>query len=94
VIASFDRRKCKVTSGPNATGQHCPEGWTFYERSGPAFQGAASQLRTDTMYLTQVEGVDASLLSRHMTECNAPITAYVSTNCVLRVCITCAVLGF
>ena len=30
-LASFDRRKCKgPLNGPNATGQHCPEGWTFY----------------------------------------------------------------
>jgi hypothetical protein len=30
-MASFDRRKCQgPLNGPEATGQHCPEGWTFY----------------------------------------------------------------
>ena len=28
-LASFDRRKCKAKlNGPNATGKHCPEGWS------------------------------------------------------------------
>jgi len=34
-IGSFDRRKCKVLNGPTATGQHCPEGWTFYDTPSP-----------------------------------------------------------
>jgi hypothetical protein len=34
-VGSFDRRKCKVTNGPEATGQHCPEGWTFYDLPAP-----------------------------------------------------------
>jgi len=29
-LASFDRSKCRVLNGPDATGQHCPEGWTLY----------------------------------------------------------------
>jgi hypothetical protein len=38
-LASFDRRKCAVLSGPNATGQHCPEGWTMYRLPGPLLKG-------------------------------------------------------
>ncbi|MEA2997890.1 MAG: hypothetical protein QOG74_3439 [Alphaproteobacteria bacterium] len=38
-LGSFDRRKCKVLNGPTATGDHCPEGWTFYQYPGPGFQG-------------------------------------------------------
>ena len=39
-MASFDRRKCKVTTGPDITnGQHCPEGWTVYPVPGPRFKG-------------------------------------------------------
>jgi hypothetical protein len=38
-IASFDRHKCKVTNGPTATGQQCPEGWTFYDTPGPRLAG-------------------------------------------------------
>src|SRR5439155_17821290 len=31
-LGSFDRRKCKgPLNGPKATGDHCPEGWTFYQ---------------------------------------------------------------
>ncbi len=42
-FASFDRKKCKVTSGPTATGQHCPEGWTFYDLPGPRIAGTNVQ---------------------------------------------------
>ncbi len=38
-LASFDRRKCAIRSGPNATGQHCPEGWTLYHLPGPLLKG-------------------------------------------------------
>ena len=39
-MASFDRRKCKgPLNGPNATGQHCPEGWTLLPRAAAADEG-------------------------------------------------------
>jgi hypothetical protein len=39
-IGSFDRRKCKAPlNGPKATGDHCPEGWSFYKYPGPGFEG-------------------------------------------------------
>src|SRR5215475_7209681 len=39
-LISFDRRKCKVPlNGPNATGNHCPEGFASYKYPGPAFEG-------------------------------------------------------
>ena len=38
-MGSFDRRKCKVLNGPTATGDHCPEGWSFYQYPGPGFEG-------------------------------------------------------
>lgn len=34
-LASFDRGKCKVMRGPEATGQHCADGWKFYAVPGP-----------------------------------------------------------
>src|SRR5256885_16942754 len=41
-LASFDRRKGKgPLNGPTATGQHCPEGWTFYAEPLPQLQGVA-----------------------------------------------------
>ena len=54
-ILSFDRRKCKVLNGPNATGQQCAEGWTVYKKEGPAFDGAPDDLRTDMLYLTEID---------------------------------------
>jgi hypothetical protein len=53
LVASFDRRKCKVLNGPTATGQHCPEGWTYYPVPGINFQG--SNLRADKTYLMVVD---------------------------------------
>jgi len=39
-LMSFDRRKCKAPlNGPKATGNHCPEGWSFYKYPGPGFAG-------------------------------------------------------
>jgi len=39
-LMSFDRRKCKgPLNGPTATGNHCPEGWSFYKYPGPGFEG-------------------------------------------------------
>src|SRR5690606_28087273 len=37
-LASFDRSKCNTLNGPDATGQHCPEGWTFYTEPLPQLQ--------------------------------------------------------
>jgi hypothetical protein len=34
-IGRFDRNKCKVTKGSDATGQQCPEGWTFWDLPSP-----------------------------------------------------------
>jgi hypothetical protein len=39
-FVSFDRRKCKEPlNGPNATGNHCPEGFAYYKYPGPSFEG-------------------------------------------------------
>src|SRR4029079_18033421 len=39
-LASFDRSLCKgPLNGPQATGNHCPEGWKFYKYPGPGFEG-------------------------------------------------------
>jgi len=34
-VGAFDRRKCRILNGPTATGQHCPEGWHFYDLPSP-----------------------------------------------------------
>ncbi len=39
-LISFDRRKCKAPlNGPDATGDHCQEGFAFYRYPGPGFEG-------------------------------------------------------
>jgi len=55
-LASFDRRKCKgPLNGPTATGQHCPEGWTFYAEPLPQLQGVATPGSAEASYYTWVD---------------------------------------
>ena len=55
-LASFDRRKCRVVSGPESwTGQHCPEGWTLYRTPGPGFRGAPEEIPVDMHYYNFVD---------------------------------------
>ena len=50
-IGSFDRRKCKgPLNGPKATGDHCPEGWSFYQYPGPGFQGIGDNSAESSYY--------------------------------------------
>jgi hypothetical protein len=58
-MAGFDRRKCKgPLNGPNATGQHCPEGWTFYTEPAPQFKGVTDSGSTEASYYTWVDQFD------------------------------------
>ena len=55
-LASFDRRKCKgPLNGPTATGQHCPEGWTFYAEPLPQLQGVTTPGSAEASYYTWVD---------------------------------------
>ena len=54
-MASFDRSKCAVTSGPDATGQHCPEGWTLYPMPGPEMRGVEGRVGADFHYYSWVD---------------------------------------
>ena len=55
-LASFDRRKCKgPLNGPTATGQHCPEGWTFYAEPLPQLQGVTDPGSAGASYYTWVD---------------------------------------
>ena len=50
-IGSFDRRKCKgPLNGPKATGDHCPEGWTFHQYPGPGFKGIGENSAESSYY--------------------------------------------
>jgi len=64
-LASFDRRKCKgPLSGPTATGQHCPEGWTLYPVPGPKFKG--SNVLADSFYHNWVDRYDTFGLGKNV----------------------------
>jgi len=55
-LASFDRRRCKgPLNGPTATGQHCPEGWTFYPEPLPQLQGVTTPGSAEASYYTWVD---------------------------------------
>ena len=57
-MASFDRRKCRVLNGPEATGQHCPEGWTLYPTPGPQMKGVTDPGSADFHYYSWVDQFD------------------------------------
>jgi hypothetical protein len=55
-LASFDRSKCTgPLNGPNATGQHCPEGWTLHAEPLPQFQGVTHHGSAEASYYTWVD---------------------------------------
>jgi hypothetical protein len=55
-LASFDRRKCKgPLNGPKATGQHCPEGWSFYAEPLPQLGNVTSPGSGEGSYFTWVD---------------------------------------
>jgi hypothetical protein len=54
-MGSFDRRKCKgPLNGPQATGDHCPEGWSFHQYPGPGFKGIGEN-SAESSYYTWVD---------------------------------------
>jgi hypothetical protein len=54
-LVSFDRSKCKAPlNGPNATGNHCPEGWAAYQYPGPGFEGLGNN-SAESSYYTWVD---------------------------------------
>ena len=57
-MASFDRSKCRVLNGPEATGQHCPEGWTLYPTPGPQMKGVTDPGSADFHYYSWVDQFD------------------------------------
>ena len=50
-LGSFDRSKCEgPLNGPTATGDHCPEGWTFHQYPGPGFEGLGDNSAESSYY--------------------------------------------
>ena len=55
-MASFDRSKCTgPLNGPNATGQHCPEGWTLYPEPTPQLKNVTESGSAESSYYTWVD---------------------------------------
>ena len=58
-LGEFDRSKCKgPLNGPEATGDHCPEGWTLHDLPGPAFAEEPG-LSVESSYYTWVDQHDS-----------------------------------
>ena len=58
-MGSFDRSKCNgPLSGPTATGDHCPEGWSFHDLPGPGFDDLP-EFSVESSYYTWVDQHDS-----------------------------------
>jgi hypothetical protein len=78
-LASFDRSKCKgPLNGPQATGQHCPEGWTLYPTPGPNFRDVKGSGSADSHYYDWVDQFDTLGLGK-----NTPIITGNSSDSLL-----------
>jgi hypothetical protein len=65
-LGEFDRRKCKgPLNGPKATGDHCPEGWSFHQYPGPGFEGIGEN-SAEASYYTWVDQHDTFGLGRNV----------------------------
>lgn len=66
-LASFDRRKCRgPLNGPTATGQHCPEGWSFWAEPLPQLKGVTTPGSAEASYYTWVDQFDTFGLGRNV----------------------------
>ena len=55
-LGRFDRAQCRgPLNGPDATGQHCPEGWTFYTEPLPQLGGVDTPGSAEASYYTWVD---------------------------------------
>jgi hypothetical protein len=65
-LGEFDRRKCKgPLNGPEATGDHCPEGWTFHPLPGPGFSNLPG-FSAESSYYTWVDQHNTSGLGANV----------------------------
>src|SRR5436309_7742806 len=66
-LGAFDRRKCKgPLNGPNATGKHCPEGWTLHQLPGPQFRTVNEPGSVEGSYYAWVDWFDTFGLGRNV----------------------------
>jgi len=52
-------------NGPTATGQHCPEGWTFYTQPLPQMKGIADSGSAEGSYYAWVDQFNSSGLGEN-----------------------------
>ena len=58
-MGRFDRSQCSAPlNGPEATGQHCPEGWTFFAEPLPQFKNIEQSGSSEGSYYTWVDQFD------------------------------------
>ncbi|MEQ8409388.1 MAG: carboxypeptidase regulatory-like domain-containing protein [Gammaproteobacteria bacterium] len=58
-MGRFDRSQCRgPLNGPEATGQHCPEGWTFFTEPLPQFKNIEQSGSSEGSYYTWVDQFD------------------------------------
>ncbi len=77
-LGKLDRSLCKVLSGPTvAKGQHCPEGWKYYDTPGPKLAGI-NEGSADFHYLMWVDLYDTLGLGK-----DVPIVAGSNSDSLL-----------
>jgi hypothetical protein len=65
-LGRFERGKCKgPLNGPTATGDHCPEGWSFYPLPGPGFKNLPG-FSVESSYYTWVDQFDTAGLGANV----------------------------
>ncbi len=65
-LSEFDRSKCKgPLNGPEATGDHCPEGWTLHRYPGPGFP-ELPEYSIESSYYTWVDQHNTSGLGENI----------------------------
>ena len=58
-MGRFDRSLCRgPLNGPTATGQHCPEGWSFFAEPLPQFKNIQQSGSSEGSYYTWVDQFD------------------------------------
>ena len=58
-MGRFDRSQCQgPLNGPTATGQHCPEGWSFFAEPLPQFKNIQQSGSSEGSYYTWVDQFD------------------------------------
>ena len=65
-LGEFDRSKCEgPLNGPEATGNHCPEGWTLHRLPGPGFDDLP-EFSVESSYYTWVDQHNTSGLGENV----------------------------